>query len=549
MFSFVNFYNILLSVLFLCFSVSFYVFYRAYMRRKYVSLNVLLNIPGPEPTSYLSGHLKDLLKEKPLQAHMKWLKLAPTSPLIRYSFLTTDRILVVTPEGAQRVLTKNSNNYTKEKLLGYKRLKLVLGDGLITLAREDHKIHRRLIEKAFHTKYLKQLVPMFSRQTKCLLKRWDEEYIKGRSEETLKEGIIVPVQQEVTELTLAIIGLAAFDFDLTGGMLDKSDAYREIEINSGISNIGKDVATTVFRLLGSLTLRKATAFIPFYHHLPLEHNKERIRDNKMIYDVVSDIIENKCKHIESLGKEEIIDKKRYKDLLELLIMVRCETGEGLSDQELVDEVKTFLFAGHETTTTLITWTLYLLSREQEVQNKCAKEIHETFDFDPSTDKIEDKEINYNILQELIYLSYTIKESLRILPPIPMVTRYCREDDYLCDFLIPAGTQVMISPYVIHHNPEVWDEPKKFDPMRWTPDKCKKRHPYSFIPFLMGRRNCIGQRFAMIEAKMILSMLLAKYKFEPPTDDDSEIDASLAVTLRPTDLLKLKISLREPFINK
>lgn len=184
-------------------------------------------------------------------------------------------------------------------------------------------------------------------------------------------------------------------------------------------------------------------------------------------------------------------------------MAKDENDVGLSDKEVRAEVDTFLFAGHDTTSSALSWTVYRLASHQDIQTKCRAEIDEVF----KDKKTEDTE--WSDLSKMEYLTRCIKESLRITPPVPVIQRRIEEPLDINGANIPKNSPVSIHIYEIHNNTEIWENPLEYNPDRFLHENVKKRDPFSFVAFSAGPRNCIGQNFAMNFMKIVLSKLLRK----------------------------------------
>ena len=201
---------------------------------------------------------------------------------------------------------------------------------------------------------------------------------------------------------------------------------------------------------------------------------------------------------------------RRKAFLDLLLS--SEEGAQLTDEDVAEEVDTFMFEGHDTTTSGIVWTMFNIARFPDVQRRVHAELDALLPDTPPTR--ED-------LAQLQYLEHTIKESHRLFPPVPLFSRNLRFDETVAGYEIPAGTNVMFAPHVIHQDPRHWPEPDKFDPDRHRPETAATRHPFALIPFSAGPRNCIGQKFAMMEEKAVLSAILRRFSLE--TDNEYSLD--------------------------
>jgi len=197
---------------------------------------------------------------------------------------------------------------------------------------------------------------------------------------------------------------------------------------------------------------------------------------------------------------------------------------------LIDEAKTFILAGFETTATAMNFTLYLLALNPEHYPILQKEIDEVMG-DRETVEPED-------IEKFKYLNMVIKESIRMYSPVPATSRNCVESEVLAGYNIPKGTSVNVVPYVMHHHPKYWVDPEKFDPLRWTPEETAKRNPYIYFPFLLGPRNCIGQKFGMMEIKCALAMILRRYEFSVPVG--WKMVPKAFISIRATPRLKMYI---------
>uniref|UniRef100_A0A8D0GYT3 Cytochrome P450 family 4 subfamily B member 35 n=1 Tax=Sphenodon punctatus TaxID=8508 RepID=A0A8D0GYT3_SPHPU len=210
-------------------------------------------------------------------------------------------------------------------------------------------------------------------------------------------------------------------------------------------------------------------------------------------------------------KEELelekIQKKRHLDFLDILLCARDENGEGLSDEDVRAEVDTFMFEGHDTTTSGIAWILYAMALNPEHQQKCREEIKNILG--------DRKTIHWDDYAKMTYITMCIKESIRIYPPVPQVYRQLNKPVTFVDGRsLPAGGLVSLHIYALHRNPAVWKDPKVFDPLRFLPENTSDRHSYAFLPFAAGPRNCIGQQFAMMEMKVALALALLRFDISP-----------------------------------
>ncbi|ETN65040.1 cytochrome P450 [Anopheles darlingi] len=238
-----------------------------------------------------------------------------------------------------------------------------------------------------------------------------------------------------------------------------------------------------------------------------------------------------------LTKQELeetdVDGKRRMTLLDLLLNVTID-GKPLSDTDIREEVDTFMFAGHDTTTSCISFACYHLSRNPAIQQKVYEEIQEIVG--PDAARIE---LTNSTLQDLRYLDLVIKETLRINPSVPIFGRRSAGDMTIDGVPVPKGMEFVILIYALHNDPEFYPEPERFDPERFSEEAQAARPPYSYIPFSVGARNCIGQRYAMLEIKTALVKVLANYRLLP-CEDRNRACLQSTITLKTVNGTFLKI---------
>lgn len=471
--------------------------------RRYVR-NPLRKLPrahDPEE-SWLFGMGPVSVKEPSLGPNLRWAIQCKGSPLVYFRFWLWDRVMVTDPDLIKRILVTESSNFSK-RLLPYQSVKLISGDGLVVSDFEKHDRHRKMVSEAFHYKHLKSLVSVFSKQANLLVQHW-----KGF------DGKMVPVHEDVNKCTLNVIGLTAVAFDF--------DSFAQED--------------TVGKLFGQTFLNMTKAhrdarihIVPFFRYLPTEANRKRNELRQATNEVIASIIRAKRARHDSLrarGEVPVVN-----DILDILIQVKDEHGL-LTDEELLDETKTFVVAGNDTTATHVVWTLYALARHPEYYQKCIEEVDEVLG--------DNEEITAEDLGKFKFLSMCMKESLRMYPPVPLTPRHVEKDVELAGYHIPAGTVLFVSSLVMHHLPWLWENPEVYDPYRFSPENSKDRHPYSFLPFIQGPRNCIGQKFATMEATVILAKIMQHYRLSLPPD--YKLTTTVSITYHPTP--KLEMILRD-----
>jgi cytochrome P450 len=389
-------------------------------------------------------------------------------------------LLVSDPASVQRILVGHARNYRKTTP-GYRVLRILLGEGLVTAEGEDWKRKRRIANPAFHRRCLEGFVKQMDAAAAAACEGYAGDGEGPRD-------LAVDMQR----LTLQIAGETLFHVDLSADSDEVAAAVR--------------VALDGFNQLVSSP-------VPFAHKLPTERGR-RMRGAVADLDrVVHGIIQSRRAAPEPVS-----------DLLGMLMATEDdETGTVLTDAELRDEVVTMLLAGHETTANALAWTLWLLGKHPEIAAAAAAEVDAVCPSGP---------VGFGILPELPLLRRIFLESIRVYPPVWLIAREAVEDDVLGGFRVHAGTWVFLSPYVQHRHPGLWPDPDRFDPDRFLPDASAGRAPGVYIPFSTGARKCIGDRFAEAEALVVLVHMLRRFRveLEPRSVPTPEIVAS--VTLRP-----------------
>lgn len=223
--------------------------------------------------------------------------------------------------------------------------------------------------------------------------------------------------------------------------------------------------------------------------------------------------------LQNEGELEKIKKKRHLDFLDILLFAKTEKGSSLSDKDLRAEVDTFMFEGHDTTASGISWILYALALNPEHQQLCREELQSLLGDGTS--------ITWDHLDKMPYTTMCIKEALRMYPPVPGVSRELSTPVTFPDGRsLPKGLSLALSFYGLHHNPQVWPDPEVFDPSRFAPSA--PRHSHAFLPFSGGSRNCIGKQFAMNEMKVAVALTLLRFELAPDPSRVPILNAKLVL---------------------
>jgi len=409
---------------------------------------------------------------------------------VGFDFTFRRFVLLREPAMAEHVLVKNWRNYSKNTW-GYEQMRLVLGDGLVTSQGDFWMRQRRIAQPAFHRKRIAGFVETMAETAEKLGDDWAVR--AGR-------GDVVDVASEMMSVTLDVV---------TRTLLG-------VELHSDMKSIGDAVSTGLKFLARRMRVR-----LPIPVSWPTPANIRFKRGMAELDGIVYDIIAERRRTGEDAG-----------DLLSMFMFTRDEeTGETMSDAQLRDEVMTMFLAGHETTAMNLTWMLYLLAQHPEIEEALRAELRSVLGESPRRVTMED-------LKRFDLLPRVVKESLRLYPPVPIVARMAEGPDEVGGYALPQGSYTLVSPYVTHRHPRYWPNPERFDPDRFLPELERARPKFAYIPFSGGRRKCIGDQFAVVEAQVILATLLPRFRLS--LRPGQRVQVHPTITLRPKGGLPMRL---------
>ncbi|XP_040096946.1 cytochrome P450 4F3-like isoform X2 [Oryx dammah] len=365
------------------------------------------------------------------------------------------------------------------------------GDGLLLSAGDKWSSHRRLLTPAFHFEILKPYMKIFNKSTDVMHAKWQRLALEGNTR--------LDMFEHVSLMTLDSLQKCVFSYD--SNCQEKPSEY----------------IAAILELSALVTKRIEKIFLHMDFLYYLTPDGQRFyRACRLVHDFTDAIIQKRRRTLISQGSQEFLKTKtkaKTLDFIDVLLLAKDEDGKGLSDEDIRAEADTFMFEGHDTTASGLSWILYNLAKHPEWQERCRQEVQELLrDREP-------KEIEWDDLAQLPFLTMCIKESLRLHPPVAVISRRCTQDVVLPDRrVIPKGNICVISIFGIHHNPSVWPDPEVFNPFRFDPEAPQKRSPLAFIPFSAGPRNCIGQTFAMNEMKVALALTLLRFRILPDEEE-------------------------------
>ncbi|XP_077997204.1 leukotriene-B4 omega-hydroxylase 3-like [Glandiceps talaboti] len=387
-----------------------------------------------------------------------------------------------------------------------------LGDGLLISSGQKWARNRRLLTPAFHFDILKPYVKIYNESTHVMLEKWKQQ----------EKDTSVELFKSISLLTLDSLQKCIFSLESNCQHTGEHDEYF-----SAIRDIGN---LTIKRVRDWKVLLMGSWFFENFTH---DGRQWRLTLDRL-HSYSRRVIDQRLQEVNAGGKSE----RQYMDFLDILVGARDEDGTGLSYQEIQDEVDTFMFEGHDTTASGISWILYNLARHPTHQQKCRQEI------DAILDGNENDELDWNDLHNMPYTTMCIKESLRIHPPVPKTSRLITKSRTFPDGrVVHPGTTVILDVNSVHHNPRVWEDPYTYDPMRFSPENSKDRSSHAFVPFAAGPRNCIGQNFAMNEMKVVTALVLRH--FELTVSGCPKPIRESNIVLRVTNGIHVKIRPRMP----
>jgi cytochrome P450 len=255
--------------------------------------------------------------------------------------------------------------------------------------------------------------------------------------------------------------------------------------------------------------------------LPTRRSRAFGRAIARLDDVIYDVIERRKRALPTLDHPA--------DLVSLLLLARESDAEPLSDREIRDEVMTMFVAGHETTAAALTWCLYLLATHPQYQREVAREAE---------DVLGGREPGLDDLPKLTLARQAFEEAMRLYPPAWRLSRVAIDADRVAGYDVPAGSVVVVSPYLLHRDPALWPDPERFDPSRFAAEQSRARPRLAFIPFGAGQRMCLGAAFATAEAQIVLSILCRAVAFEPAPEH--AVSFAPRLTLRPRGGMPLRV---------
>ncbi|CAF1591912.1 unnamed protein product [Rotaria sordida] len=422
------------------------------------------------------------------------------------------RIVIAEPDMIADIIGRPyAHNYVKPDVFVNIFKPLIGSHNLLVSEGYEHERTRKMLNPAFHFVNLRSMVSIMTNET---AKAIDKLFSTSQSK-------YIDLHMEMSNLTLSIIMSSAFGKD-----------------SSTVGSFNQTMYQTINEVLDAIRYRLMYTItqIPFLSRLPFWYKK---------------VIDNGVRQITRSVEQVISDRRQGQsislcsgpDLLDLLLSAVDSDGKSFTDEEIKDQALTFVLAGHETTSNLMSWVMYVLMTNESVFRACREEV----------DKVlpNGTEPTNELVGNLVVCEAILQETLRLYPPAPLFVRKCMREHIIGkegqrQLHIPAGTTIVINTYTLHRRADYWPRPLEFDYTRWVRDpitdlKPKLSHPFCYLPFAAGPRNCIGQHFAMLEAKVMLAMFVQRCNFV--IEPGQKIVPEFTITMRPKHGLRAQVSKR------
>ncbi|MBO0931228.1 cytochrome P450 [Fibrella aquatilis] len=413
--------------------------------------------------------------------------------VVRINIGGRNQYMVFRPEDVKYVLQENHRNYGRSP--AFRVLKRFLGEGLLTSDGDFWRHQRRLAQPAFHRQKITVLASTMVEESAAWVAQLRQGDLSGP----------VNMSQALMDVTMRIVCKTLFSTD-AGQRLD------------GLSH-----SLETLNVLANKTLLSP---IKWPTNWPTPNNVRYNNARRQVDALIYGFIANRKR-----------TGTRHDDLLDMLLYAEDEdTGQRMPDAQLRDECVTLFTAGHETTAVSMAWTMYLLASHPAILKRLQTEVATVLGTGAS-----ESLPPVEAFRTLPYTMQVVQESMRLYPPAWAMSRMALADDHIGPFRIPKGDTVVVSPYLLHHDPTNWPDPDRFDPDRFAPGADAGRPAYAYLPFGGGPRLCIGNQFALMEMQILLALLVQSFDIQ--LIDGKPIRPQPLITLRPNRHIWLRLTAR------
>ena len=407
-------------------------------------------------------------------------------PVSRYELGVYEIHQLNDPALVEHVLVHHNENYVKGDVF-QTALRPIVGEGLLTSEGETWREQRHRIQPAFTPERINAAAGVMTDYAERLTDEWTDGERRN-------------VHDDMMQVTVEIVAQALFDVDIRERRGDLGGALEAV-MDHAQRQMGRPVQ------------------LPLW--LPTPGNRRYKRALSTIDAVADDIVDREADRERDAGRTDVVD---------MLMGDDSDAGAGVDRQQARDQIATLLLAGHETTALSLTYALHALGRNPDVAATLHAELDAVCGDAPPT--LAD-------LPELTYTEQVVKETMRLYPPVWEILREPVAPDVVGGYEIPKGATVAMHQWVHHRDPDVWDDPLAFRPERWTDERERSLPAYAYFPFGGGPRRCIGDRFAMLEARLVLATIAREWTTSPVAD----LSFAPSITLRPDGPVEMVVERR------
>ena len=427
----------------------------------------LINAPGPDEAYDINVDRATFDKLK------LWLNEYGDTIALRPEKRKSAAVLLNKPEHVKHVLIGNHRNYAKG--VGFERVAMLLGNGIIVSDGDFWRAQRRMIQPVFHKKVVANLATMMQKCNEQKLLQWQQD---------ARQGNTIDLTEQMSELSLEVILRTLFSHDVDELVLELG----ENPFAMLVDDVTRDLKLAMrFRAL--------------------------------------------TRHVAGIMEKRRSQKRIEQDFLSLLMETHDkDTQEPMSDKALIDEVMTIIVAGHETTAGTLNWAWYLISQHQSVEQKLHCEV-DSLPASPTFNDLEKLSYTHQLIDETLRLYppvWLFSRKAIEADALPNVS---------APLQIPAGADVFLCPYFLHRDEQHWPEPESFKPERFSDENIRERNRHAYFPFSLGSRRCIGEFFSMVDMQLHIGLLARHIRLEHVPSKPVEIEPLINLRSRYSIMMK------------
>ncbi|XP_025204847.1 cytochrome P450 4C1-like isoform X2 [Melanaphis sacchari] len=405
-------------------------------------------------------------------------------PVVHLNLSGRSYVLLNDPDDLKVLLSSTQNI---KKGLEYDMLKPWLNEGLLLSSGQKWHNRRKLLTNTFHFKTLHMYNPSLNKNSRILVDKLLSASANGNKEISIFEYVTLCSLDMICETIM--------------GIKMNAQEGKSIQYVHSIKSACKSVIERIFKfwLWNDLVYKMSKSGQSFFKSI------------KVLHEFTDNVIKSKRASLNNLKTQKVqsdskFEKTQKKSFLDLLLNLLNDIPDHMTDTDIREEVDTFLFEGHDTTSAAMTITLVLMGMHSDIQDQARDEVLGIF-------KDSDRDATMEDLNAMKYLEAVIKESLRMYPSVPAFTRNLEKPLQLKNYTIPPMTTITVYPSILHRNEDIYPNPEEFIPERFLEKENKAKFLFGYLPFSAGARNCIGQKYAMNQMKIVISTILRNAKFE------------------------------------